>query len=383
MWGPPTSRQWAAHDPYLLADKLKGVSLYISSGSGTTGPYDQPSGIPGVSTNYAGMGLEILSRLTSQTFATKLNKLGIPAQVNYRPSGTHSWPYWQFELHQLWPQLANAVGVERRQAGVQRTAVPSPGSAARTRGSATASPPSTASRAALARTSATAGSFTKSDTGAQPVAGAIGGVYRHRRVRGPARLPDDARTRPPPTVADASTTSRTAPSTGRRRPGRTPSAARSSTSGHDRAGRAARSDTRWPSEDPTPGKAGAVQGFEIGAMYISPANGTHARAGNDHGQVRRTRLGKRVARIPEVQRGRDQGQRPVQPSSRAATSTGAPLTGAWAVENGPIFDAWKSAGYEGGRLGFPISDKFDIPGGVQQNFQSGYITVIDSKTEIH
>jgi uncharacterized protein with LGFP repeats len=60
-----------------------------------------------------------------------------------------------------------------------------------------------------------------------------------------------------------------------------------------------------------------------------------------------------------------------------------PLSGAWAVENGPIFDAWKSAGYEGGRLGFPISDKFAIPGGVQQNFQTGYVTVIDNKAEIH
>ncbi|MDP1045159.1 alpha/beta hydrolase-fold protein, partial [Klebsiella pneumoniae] len=70
MWGPPSNPQWAAHDPYALAEKLKGVSLYVSSGSGTTGPYDQPSGIPGVSTNYAGMGLEILARLTSQTFAT-------------------------------------------------------------------------------------------------------------------------------------------------------------------------------------------------------------------------------------------------------------------------------------------------------------------------
>ncbi len=117
MWGNPTNDAWAAHDPYLLADKLKGMSLYVSSGSGTTGPYDQPSGIPGISTNYAGMGLEILSRLTSQTFTTKLRKLNIPATVNYRPSGTHSWPYWEFELHQLWPQLAQAIGVDADKPG--------------------------------------------------------------------------------------------------------------------------------------------------------------------------------------------------------------------------------------------------------------------------
>ncbi|GAA3160117.1 hypothetical protein GCM10020255_042720 [Rhodococcus baikonurensis] len=157
MWGPPSNPQWAAHDPYALAEKLKGVSLYVSSGSGTTGPYDQPSGIPGVSTNYAGMGLEILARLTSQTFATKLNQLGIPAQVNYRPSGTHSWPYWQFELHQLWPQLANAIGVEVEKPlvalRVRSVRRPQP-----TAGSATASPPNTASRVAWHRTSATVAS---------------------------------------------------------------------------------------------------------------------------------------------------------------------------------------------------------------------------------
>ena len=73
-----------------------------SSGSGAIGPYDQALGIPGVSTNVAGMGLEILSRLTSQNFVTKLSKLAIPAQVNYRPSGTHSWPYWDFEMRQSW-----------------------------------------------------------------------------------------------------------------------------------------------------------------------------------------------------------------------------------------------------------------------------------------
>src|SRR5690606_5281309 len=92
MWGPPSNPEWAAHDPYLLADKLQNVSLYISSGSGTTGPFDQASGIPGVSTNYAGTGLEILSRLTSQNFVTKLGELKLPATVNYRASGTHSWP---------------------------------------------------------------------------------------------------------------------------------------------------------------------------------------------------------------------------------------------------------------------------------------------------
>ena len=29
MWGPQTGPGWEAHDPYALADKLRGVSLYV------------------------------------------------------------------------------------------------------------------------------------------------------------------------------------------------------------------------------------------------------------------------------------------------------------------------------------------------------------------
>ncbi|APA94867.1 alpha/beta hydrolase-fold protein [Nocardia seriolae] len=112
MYGPPTDAEWEAHDPYALAEKLKGLSLYVSSGSGLAGVYDIPAGIPGVSTNWTGMALEVLSRFSSRQFVAKLNKLSIPVQVNYRPSGTHSWPYWDFEMRQSWPQAASALGVE-------------------------------------------------------------------------------------------------------------------------------------------------------------------------------------------------------------------------------------------------------------------------------
>jgi uncharacterized protein with LGFP repeats len=60
-----------------------------------------------------------------------------------------------------------------------------------------------------------------------------------------------------------------------------------------------------------------------------------------------------------------------------------PVSGAWSMPYGPIFDAWGSVGYEGGRLGYPTSDQFDIDGGgKQQNFQFGIITVKDGKATI-
>ncbi|MFF1388333.1 MULTISPECIES: alpha/beta hydrolase-fold protein [Rhodococcus] len=380
MWGPPSNAQWAAHDPYALAEKLKGVSLYVSSGSGTTGPYDQPSGIPGVSTNYAGMGLEILARLTSQTFATKLNQLGIPAQVNYRPSGTHSWPYWQFELHQLWPQLANAIGVE-----VEKPACGTSGEIG-----ATAAvngwigdciTPEYSVAGGLAQDFRNGRIYFTSGTGAQPVAGRIAGAYMNTgAAAGPLGFPRTPELGTPD---------------GRGRFNHfqngsiywTPQTGAHPVSGDILAEWSAQGweggPLGYPTADEiaTPGKPGKVQGFEIGAMYSS-ANGTHAVLGMIMGKYGELGWENGWLGFPKS------NEVPIKDNGRFTEFEGgniywSPGTGAWSVENGPLFDGWKSVGYEGGRLGFPISDKFDIPGGVQQNFQFGYITVIGDKTEVH
>ncbi|MCQ4148340.1 alpha/beta hydrolase-fold protein [Rhodococcus qingshengii] len=380
MWGPPSNPQWAAHDPYALAEKLKGVSLYVSSGSGTTGPYDQPSGIPGVSTNYAGMGLEILARLTSQTFATKLNQLGIPAQVNYRPSGTHSWPYWQFELHQLWPQLANAIGVE-----VEKPACGTSGEIGATAAAngwiGDCITPEYSVAGGLAQDFRNGRIYFTSGTGAQPVAGRIAGAYMNTGAAvGPLGFPRTPELGTPD---------------GRGRFNHfqngsiywTPQTGAHPVSGDILAEWSAQGweggPLGYPTADEiaTPGKPGKVQGFEIGAMYSS-ANGTHAVLGMIMGKYGELGWENGWLGFPKS------NEVPIKDNGRFTEFEGgniywSPGTGAWSVENGPLFDGWKSVGYEGGRLGFPISDKFDIPGGVQQNFQFGYITVIGDKTEVH
>lgn len=380
MWGPPSNAQWAAHDPYALAEKLKGVSLYVSSGSGTTGPYDQPSGIPGVSTNYAGMGLEILARLTSQTFATKLNQLGIPAQVNYRPSGTHSWPYWQFELHQLWPQLANAIGVE-----VEKPACGTSGEIGATAAAngwiGDCITPEYSVAGGLAQDFRNGRIYFTSGTGAQPVAGRIAGAYMNTgAAAGPLGFPRTPEFGTPD---------------GRGRFNHfqngsvywTPQTGAHPVSGDILAEWSAQGweggPLGYPTADEiaTPGKPGKVQGFEIGAMYSS-ANGTHAVLGMIMGKYGELGWENGWLGFPKS------NEVPIKDNGRFTEFEGgniywSPGSGAWSVENGPLFDGWKSVGYEGGRLGFPISDKFDIPGGVQQNFQFGYITVIGDKTEVH
>lgn len=379
MWGPPSSPAWAEHDPYLLAEHLRGVSLYISSGSGTTGPYDQPSGIPGVSTNYSGMGLEILSRLTSQTFATKLNRLGIPAQVVYRPSGTHSWPYWQFELHQLWPQLGTALGVEVGKPACEASgAIGGAAAGASWIGDCITAEYSVPG--GVAQDFRNGRIFHSAETGAFAVAGAIGASYN--AAGGPGG------------VLGFPTTPELVTPDGRGRFTHfkngsvywTPQTGAHAVTGAIRDEWARQGWEGGPLGYPVSGEtkagSGSVQGFEVGSLYSSSTVGTHSVQGLILGKYAETGHEGGPLGFPKT------SERPVKDGGRFNEFENgniywSPLSGAWVVENGAIFDAWKDAGYEGGRLGFPISDKFPIPGGVQQNFQFGHITVIDGKAELH
>ncbi len=381
MWGPPTSPEWAAHDPYSLADKLRGVSMYVSAGAGTTGAFDKPTDIPGVSTNVAGMGLEILSRLTTQNFVSKLDKLAIPVTSEFRPSGTHSWPYWDFEMRQSWPQAAAALGV-------------APGAPACKAAGATAG----VVRAGKwlgdcvgGEYQVTGGSaqdfhggqvFWSQATSAHPVAGAIGGTYQATvGPGGPLGLP----------VSDE----RAAPDGhGRFQAFRggviywTPQTGAQVVRGAilDQWGKQGfeRGPAGYPTgaESKTPNRDGVVQGFQNGPIYFSEKSGAHRIQGLILGKYAQLGFENSWLGFPVAE------EQPLAGLGRMSRFEGgniywSPLSGAWAVRGGPIMDAWGRQGFEGGRLGYPISDEFPVPGGVQQNFQTGFILIRNGKPEVH
>ncbi|WP_405159592.1 alpha/beta hydrolase-fold protein [Nocardia sp. NBC_01499] len=381
MWGPPASPEWAAHDPYTLADKLKGVSLYVSSGSGATGPFDQASGIPGVSTNYAGMGLEILSRLTSQNFVTKLTKLAIPAQVNYRPSGTHSWPYWDFEMRQSWTQAAQALGVD-------------PGKAACTVGGqiATVAAANTWLGDCQSAEYPVAGGVAQDfksgrvyfapGSGAHPVGGMIGGGYQAAQAAaGPLGLPTGDERGLPDGKGRMQTFQNGSlywtPQTGAQvvRGAILDEWARQGYEGGP-AGYPVAPEVKTPNRD------GAVQAFENGPFYYSAKTGVHRVQGMILGKYAQLGYESSSLGFPATE------EQPLKDLGRYSRFEGgniywSPLSGAWAVKNGPIMDAWQVLGYENGKLGYPISDEFPVPGGVQQNFQAGFVVIKDGKPEVH
>ena len=113
MWGPPGDPAWPANDPYLQADRLRGTAVYVSSGTGLPGPHDNLAGAPDVSNLLYqitfGAPLEAVANACTHQLQDRLRTAKIPATFDRRPSGTHSWAYWQDDLHKSWPMFEEAL----------------------------------------------------------------------------------------------------------------------------------------------------------------------------------------------------------------------------------------------------------------------------------
>jgi S-formylglutathione hydrolase FrmB len=117
MWGPAGSQEWQHNDPYLLAGKLRGLDIYMSSGSGLPGRYDVldgPHAQPGpgglADQLLVGGAIEAATNFCTHNMKARLDSLGIPATYDFT-AGTHSWGYWQDEFKRSWPVLAHGLGV--------------------------------------------------------------------------------------------------------------------------------------------------------------------------------------------------------------------------------------------------------------------------------
>lgn len=117
MWGPYGSQRWNENDPKQQVDKLKDSTVYVSSGNGNAGAYDVQGQIPGFPANPAAWGLEALANLTSRNFVSAAKKSGVEVIEKFRPSGTHDWPYWQYEMTQAWPYMAKTFGLSEEDTG--------------------------------------------------------------------------------------------------------------------------------------------------------------------------------------------------------------------------------------------------------------------------
>ncbi|MEU8895029.1 alpha/beta hydrolase family protein [Nocardia sp. NPDC048505] len=106
MFGKEDNPLWQEHDVLTHAEALRDKAIYLSSGNGLPGKYDVPGNPEVLSAIGFGGPLEAGAYTCTRNLADRLAELSIPAAVNLRSTGTHSWPYWTDELAASWPTLA-------------------------------------------------------------------------------------------------------------------------------------------------------------------------------------------------------------------------------------------------------------------------------------
>ncbi|MFJ4466192.1 alpha/beta hydrolase [Streptomyces sp. NPDC089424] len=106
IWGDPVAQRriWQSHDPYHLAKRLKSLPVYLSCGDGTAGPLDPPG-----ATN----PLEADFNRQNHALAAELKRVGARhVTTHFYGPGTHTWAYWQRELHASLPLLLTALNTD-------------------------------------------------------------------------------------------------------------------------------------------------------------------------------------------------------------------------------------------------------------------------------
>lgn len=381
MWGPLGSDRWQEQDPKLHVDKMRGQSVYVSAGSGNTGPWDQPSGLPDIPTNFPGYGLELLSRMTTQTFANKARGAGVEVTANFRPSGTHTWPYWQFEMTQAWPQFARAVGIENVEAPCAAA-----GEIARVAGLQPGLGPCLTGEYDVKGGKATDFRFGRvfwsQQTGAHSVLGAIGAAYQAEGgPGGPLGLPTSGETATPDGKGRFTQFQNGviywSPATGAH-------SIRGAVRAMWQDRGAERGDLGYPMTDEVtnPNKPGVVQGFQGGTVYWSDETGPKVVEGAILSAYREAGAENSALGYPATDE--------ISLSTRGGAFNRfqggfiywSLRTGAHVVPRGPVFDAWGTVDYERGRLGYPTSALRTTQDGQVMEFEGGRITVTGGRAEI-
>jgi S-formylglutathione hydrolase FrmB len=94
---------WRDNNPVDLIPNLRGVSLYVGAGNGI--PCDPARDVPRSVEIYAAPGVETGVLALAASFSSELDKAGIAHTYDPLACGTHDWPYFDQQMHDLWPQM--------------------------------------------------------------------------------------------------------------------------------------------------------------------------------------------------------------------------------------------------------------------------------------
>jgi S-formylglutathione hydrolase FrmB len=111
MWGPVGGPGWIANDPYVQVPRMRGVMIYMTTGTGQPDVRDYLAA-PDARALYLGYQLSTGSVIEAGVYnctlqmAQRLRELQMPYKLTVRRVGTHTWKYWQGDLFSTWPGVA-------------------------------------------------------------------------------------------------------------------------------------------------------------------------------------------------------------------------------------------------------------------------------------
>ncbi|MEU3776217.1 alpha/beta hydrolase family protein [Streptomyces sp. NPDC032472] len=109
VWGDPVEDAgvWRYHNPVARPRSFRGTHVHLSAGSSEPGPLD--TGRPSGALLASVLGEAPLPKQIER-FAGSLRSEGVDVTTHVYTPGTHSWPYWQNELHDIWPAVMKSLG---------------------------------------------------------------------------------------------------------------------------------------------------------------------------------------------------------------------------------------------------------------------------------
>ena len=106
VWGNQVTSEatWREHNPTDRVADLRGVELFIATGTGTPGgpAGDDPS-------NPGGYFIEQVIFQMNLSFGRALDAAGVASHRDFYVGGYHGWPYWERELHWALPQIVDVI----------------------------------------------------------------------------------------------------------------------------------------------------------------------------------------------------------------------------------------------------------------------------------
>ena len=376
MWGPVGSQAWVDHDPKLGIKNLEGMTVYVSAGSGRD-DFGTPDSVARGAANPAGKGLEVISRLSTQTFVDYASRTNVKPIVRFRPSGVHSWEYWQFEMAQAWPYIANALNVPEGDRGAKCAPI---GAIAEATKSGIigdcVNDEYLAGENGKGRAQDFRGgtAYWSPETGAHAIYGAI--LAKYNALQGPAGwlgFPTTGETKTPDGVGRyvhfQNGSIYWTPTTGAYAiPGDMFKAW--GTKGYETG------TLKYPAAEANKVGEGYVQKFQGGYLTRNPDGKNfmvYGAIGEKYGQLgtATSALGYPKSNEIAIRGGFFQ-------QFERGNIYWSPATGAHVIYYGDIFNEWGKRGYEQGALGWPTTDMKEIPaGGLTIDFQNGRLDQIN------